>query len=337
MRIVLSYLDRVCVNILSKECEVFLNYLDDHHEDFCLILQHIIQYSSAVPCDKIPTIKTILKKDCGGCFVFPLIGNLRNLRFQRINNYDKVLDFPSFKDKTCINPNNSLEFLDFSWNREHGYADVALTLRSSIIGLDVLKVMNFSGNRIQLPSPDLGHNLPQIEVFDFSYNLIDLSGSNGNFLAGASAMKMLNLADNIVQDIPYTRFGDLYNLQILNLSHNNIQNFNVDIRKLSKLYFIDISYNKLSSFSVDMMNQLTSQASRLDNMTLQIDLSQNSLLCTCKVKEFVQWVHSAPANIEFVNFQTYFCLDENSNQVPFDQVNSKHMNVSCLGKNSILG
>ena len=326
----------VC-NILLKECVDYLNYLDDNHEMFCSILENIIQYSSAIPCDKIPTIKAVLKKDCGGCIVFPLIGNVRVLHFQKINNYDETVDGPFFREKTCLNPNNSLEFLDFSWNRDRGYPDVALTFGSSFVGLEALNVMNFSGNRISSLSPDLGHNLPRIEVFDFSFNLIDLSGTHGDFLAGASTMIELNLASNLAKDIPYTRFADLYKLQILNLSKNSLPVFNVDIRNLGNLSVINISYNRISSFSADMRDQLTSQASRLGNTTLKIDLTQNLLLCTCGVKDFVQWVHSAPDNIVFINFQKYLCLNEHSNQVLFHKLNPMHMNLACLGKEFYIG
>ena len=324
----------VC-NILSKECEPFIKILTDNHELFCSILETIVPYSSYIPCDKIPPIKTALKRDCGGCFVFPFVGNVRIMHLQRISNYDEVLAFAGFKGKTRFNPNNSLEFLDFSQNREHGYADVDLSLRSSIVGFDALQIVNFSKNRIQLPSPDLGHNLPHVEVFDFSFNLIDLAGTHGDFLAEASTMKELNLAGNVIQDIPYTRFADLYNLQVLNLSRNSVKIFNVDIRNLSYLSFIDLSYNRISSFPVDMMHQLTSQTSELGNITLKIDLSYNPLTCTCEVKKFVQWVHSA--NIEFVNFHNYTCIDEHTREVPFHMVNPKHMHLACLGKDFYIG
>ena len=48
----------------------------------------------------------------------------------------------------------------------------------------------------------------------------------------------LNLASNLVKDIPYTRFADLYKLQILNFSKNGLPAFNIDIRNLYKQFII---------------------------------------------------------------------------------------------------
>ena len=320
--------------IFEEKCKPLFDKLTNNHTMFCLIFDRIIPYSNAIPCDNIPPITAMLRKDCGGCFVFPLVGNLQTIHMQRINNYDEVLPLPFFTNKTCINRNNSLKFFDFSHNHNHGYADIGLALSTPIVGFDTLKVMNFSGNKIQFPSSDLGDNLPQVEVFDFSLNLIDLAGTHGDFLAGASTMKELNLAGNIIQDIPYTWFEDLYNLHILNLSGNSLQTFNVDISNLSNLCHIDLSYNIISNFSVGMTHQLNSQAVKLGNETLRIDLSHNLLLCTCDVANFVWWVHSVHSKhqIEFVNFHQYRCLDESSDQVPLHKINPNKMKKNCRTK-----
>ena len=121
-------------------------------------------------------------------------------------NYDEELASPFFENRTCFNQNNSLEVLDFSHNRDHGYLDIDFSLSTPILGGDNMKVLNLSYNKVQHPSPDLGYNLPQTEVFDLSYNLLDLHGKDGEFLSGATSVQELNLAGNIIQEISYTRF-----------------------------------------------------------------------------------------------------------------------------------
>ena len=69
-----------------------------------------------------------------------------------------------------------------------------------------------------------------------------------------------------------------------------------------------------------MTDQLSEQAYNLKNTSLKIDLSNNSLLCTCSVRPFVDWVLSKPYKIEFVNFKDYLCLNEDASQVLFHKL-----------------
>ena len=319
-------------NIFSPVCESFHEHCTTDHQTFCDLVAVIIPNSHAIPCEYIPPINIMLNPDCGGCFVLPWTGSLRRIYFQGVNNYDEVFADALFKNTTCFHRNNSVEFMDFSYNREHGFADIDVSFSTTFIGWDSMKVLNLSHNEMQHPSSDLGSNLPQIEVFDLSYNLLDLQGQYGEFLDGATSVRELNLAGNLVQNISYERFSTLSQLKTLNLSSNGLESFVVDIRNLTELSYIDLSGNKISSFSRDMTDQLSAQADKLKSTTLKIDLSKNSLLCTCSARPFIDWVLSKPYNIEFVNFKDYFCWNEDSNQVPFHKL-GKPTELDCLGKN----
>ena len=69
-----------------------------------------------------------------------------------------------------------------------------------------------------------------------------------------------------------------------------------------------------------MTDQLSAQADKLKSTSLKIDLSRNSLLCTCSVRPFVGWVLSEPYNIKFVNFKDYLCWNDDSSQVLFHKI-----------------
>ena len=293
-------------------------------------------YFAAIPCDFIPPVRSLLNTDCGFCFVFPSTCSLQKLHLQMMYNYDELLAFPAFTDKTCFNTNNSVEEIDFSHNSKHGFPDVDLAFSTTIVGWDTMKVLNLSHNGIQHPASDLGDSLPQIEVLDLSYNLLDLRGKYGDFLAAATSVQELNLAGNKIHELSYSRLATLSRLETLNLSSNSLETLSVDIRNLTLLSYIDLSGNKISSLSKDMITQLSAQAAKLNNTSLKIDLSHMTLLCTCNERYFTDWVLSGPDNIEFVNFCDYMCLNGASDQVPFHR--SGHLSIfECLSKNVYIG
>ena len=295
--------DDLCT-IFTPGCASLLHNCTVDHTIFCTLIAIIIPDSSGIPCNFIPLIHDFVKEGCGGCYIFPLHGNLRKIYLNNINNYDEVFAAPLFRDKTCFYPNSSLELLDFSNNGEHGYGDIDLSLQTALTGLNSLKVFNLSNNRIQKPSADLGSNLPKIEVFDLSFNILTLSGKYGDFLAGATAVKELNLAGNLIADIPNDRFATLSQMQTLNLSSNKIKEFSVEIGNLSHLSTIDLSMNRITSLLPNMIDQLNAQAEKLGNGTLHIDLGHNPLLCTCSVKPLIQWVVTAcPQNVKLIGFE----------------------------------
>ena len=328
-------LDQVLGNLCSlflPACRSFLESCTADHQMFCDLIAIFIPHSSAIPCKYIPPIHTMFNQTCGGCWVFPWTGSLKRLYVHTINSYDEYMAHALFKGTTCHHRNNSLEVFDFSHNREFGLADIDITFSTPIVGWDKMKVLNISHDEIQHPSSDLGYNLPQIEVLDLSYNVLDLQGQYGDFLEGATSVRELNLAGNRVQNISYGRFSTLSKLETLNLSSNALESFVVDIRNLNELSYIDLSGNKISSFSKDMTDQLSAQADKLKSTSLKIDLSRNSLLCTCSVRPFVDWVLSEPYNIKFVNFKDYLCWNDDSSQVLFHKL-GKPTKLDCLGKN----
>ena len=323
-------------NAFSPECAEALHEVTVSHTLFCEMFTLIMPSVAEIPCDFIPPALSLLSKDCGGCFVFPSIGNVRILHLQRLYNYDEVLASQAFENRTCFNHTNSVEVLDFSHNHEHGYSDIDLTFSTPIHGFDRLKVCNLSNNGIQHPSPDLGYSIPQLEVLDLSYNLLNLEGKYGEFLTGAISVQELNLAGNTIQEISYNRFSTLSRLQTLNLSRNSLQSLSIDIHNLSMLSYVDLNGNKILSLPQDMITQLSAQAAKLHNTSFKIDLSQNSLLCTCSMRHFTDWVLSKPYNIEFVNFHAYMCLNEASNQVPFHRLDKATI-FDCLSRNFSIG
>ena len=249
------YANKICLDqVLGNLCSLFLpacrSFLESctvDHQMFCDLVAIFVPNSGAIPCKYIPPIHDMFNQSCGGCWVFPWTGSLKKAYIHTINYYDEYMAHALFKGITCHHRNNSVEVFDFSHNHKFSLVDIDVTFSTPIVGWDKMKVLNISHNEIQHPSSDLGYNLPQIEVFDLSYNRLDLQGQYGEFLEGATYVREVNLAGNIVQNISYERFSTLSKLETLNLSSNALESFVVDIRNLNELSYIDLSGNKISS------------------------------------------------------------------------------------------
>ena len=126
-------LDDFC-NAFSSECAELLREVTVNHTLFCELFALVKPSMAEIPCNFIPLAKSLVNENCSGCFVFPSIGNVQIIHLQTIYNYDEILATKVFEGRTCFNQNNSMQVLDFSHNRNHGYSDVDLTFSTPVLG-----------------------------------------------------------------------------------------------------------------------------------------------------------------------------------------------------------
>lgn len=133
--------------------------------------------------------------------------------------------------------------------------------------LQRLSIMN---NRIEYLEPRVHLNLPKLEHLDLSLNKI----KNLENIGALTGLKTLSLAKNSLTNIPY-ELVDLYQLQTLDLSFNNISEESAleiwtILSMMPTLRFVFLSNNKIST--------IQEPRSVLQRMNLlKLDLSSNLL------------------------------------------------------------
>ena len=333
----LDEVSRSLCNLFLPVCNSTVRLLAENHALFCAMLFQPGSVFEGIPCDIIPPITDMIDPNCGGCFVIPSTGALRHIHFQDFNMYvyDHIL--PQFRNSTiCFHHNTSITYIDASNNGDHGYPELLLALQTTTKGFNNLMVLNVSNNGITELFPNLTLNMPKITEMVLSNNQLTLAGQKEtkNFRY-AKFLSKLDLANNQISEVPQ-KILSLHKLQFLNLSHNLINGFQIVTSK-NKLEMLDLSYNSITSFNtvtMDNLNKMARERQESENASLVIDLSMNSLVCTCATKTFVAWLQDCKeVNIEMRDFDNYYCLSTDNSRQKISGIDIEGLRWQCLGQN----
>ena len=321
----------VC-NIFKPECSDVLTYFRTHHTEFCYALEVLFGESfNGIPCHYIPVIDDLLNEDCGACFVFPSMGNLRQLIFRENVNYDQAKLPPQLIGTTkCFHP-NKLEMLDFSFNYPFGYPDMDLALQAPITGFSNLKSVKLSGCGLAHPYHNFSALFPNITSLDLSQNKLTLEKYNGKFFIGPPKVTSFNLANNAIRRTPQNTLRTMQALRTLDLSNNLLSEFTVNLTHLPNLWNLHLAANFIKSLSKSMMEQFNELAHKR-NQTVRINLRYNPLLCTCNELDFVRWIQEAKTHKLYIKGSGKItCLNGESKLVKILDVDLNYMaRIQCL-------
>ncbi|KAK7113836.1 hypothetical protein V1264_013042 [Littorina saxatilis] len=206
-----------------------------------------------------------------------------------------------------FDPENSLTSLDFNSN----------LLTSWFVGMEGLSKLN---------NLDLSNNL----AFQFDYeffkgfpDLITLNGSKnllrrflqndvkGEFFGHLNKLEELVLQWNYINRLPEKVFQGLTRLEHLDLSHNEMGRFDVNISHMQSLTLLNLSDNSIDFLPERVTDHLDAMAAT--GGKIQIDLTSNRLTCTCKELDFLKWVHNT--KVKFAKLGTYMCRMANGTKI----------------------
>ena len=135
------------------------------------------------------------------------------------------------------------------------------------------------------------------------------NGPNGNlaFLKPLYNLKTLDLHENNLGGrIPEDVFLNTTKLRNIDLSGNDIGNFNLTIDHLFDLELLNLSKNDLRCLDENTYTALGHlQRNKQDQSRVRIDLSDNPLVCNCSCLPFYDWL--ARTEVEIVGMTTYQC------------------------------
>ncbi|XP_060092486.1 trophoblast glycoprotein [Heteronotia binoei] len=221
---------------------------------------------------------------------------------------------------TCVNQN----LTEVPQDLPHYVRDLLLT-GNHISGLQPgtffseppleLSYLSLSGNGLEWVGEDALAGLPSLKQVDLSYNLLS-SFSTAAFGNGSSSieeldlsnslsntsnvtlitellqprafpnLKHLDLSDNHLLHLPADMFSSLPSLQHLNLHNNSLVGlYNVDFSNLHQLQSLNLSDNAFKC----LRNNTVFQLRRLPRLS-SLDLSRNTWVCDCHIKDLVNWL-----------------------------------------------
>ena len=118
-------------------------------------------------------------------------------------------------------------------------------------------------------------------------------------------IKRINLSNNylgIYSPLCHSKVDDLLEftepavtLEELDLSHNTILQFNVDVRKLSNLASLDLSHNGLKCLDSEATRTLqfmhNARIKQGKKTSMHIYLNNNDFKCNCECLDFYKWLN----------------------------------------------
>ena len=228
----------------------------------------------------------------------------------RLEVVESQLSGLNFRIPSFITSNNSLTILNLHKNLIHSWIGP--------LGLRHLKSLDLSLNYCDHVDSNFFTEMANLETLLVGCNFLGDSletDVNGDIFKPLNKLKRLDLHRNRIYNLPAKVLTGLSSLEILNVSDNGLEEWNVDISHMVNLTHLDIHSNYLEKLSVEMRNNLSKIA---DHKDLSVNLFDNNLECNCDNLEFFEWFESS--NIHFTDSADYTCLDNTRKWVPIGNV-----------------
>ncbi|XP_036604120.1 toll-like receptor 4 [Trichosurus vulpecula] len=201
-------------------------------------------------------------------------------------------------DKTFDTP--KLKYLNLSYNAN-------IHLSKNFMGLESLESLDLQ--HCQLKGQDdypAFFSLANLQYLDISYTNTHVKSKH--IFTGLSNLRHLKMAGNSFQDnILHDIFKNLSQLVSLNISYCHLEVLQGAMESLRQLQVLDISHNNLQTFdpliyvplsNLQVLNCSSNSITAVDGQNLQelsgtlvsIDLSGNPFDCVCANQMFFQWV-----------------------------------------------
>ncbi|CAG2187014.1 TLR13 [Mytilus edulis] len=142
-----------------------------------------------------------------------------------------------------------------------------------------------------------------LQFVDISWCRISVVlASNRYSKQSAKRLEYIDLSFNVIHKLHFSIFDDHPKLKTINLSDNILSDISFDISTLRSLEMLNLSHNNIQAFSKEWMNDISNIAR---GSGLKIDLSKNDVQCGCNKLPFIQWM--LENRHIFIGIETYRC------------------------------
>nr|WBP49909.1 Toll-like receptor protein [Mimachlamys nobilis] len=224
--------------------------------------------------------------------------NLKQLIF-----YKSALDYV-ITGRIPLGPNN-LTLIDLHSNLIHSW-------KGTVSNLQHVKYIDGSNNYCTFISDDFFNECPNLETLLIHDNLLGdvlRKDQNGNIFRHLTHLKVLDLSWNRIQTVPKLLLKNQNELQILNVSNNQLDTFDLYLKHMTGLTYLNLSHNQLQKLGGDNLRQING----LTNLT--VNLYGNKLQCSCETLDFLKWLSDNKAM--FDHFRNYECQFPNDTRITF--------------------
>ncbi len=232
----------------------------------------------------------------------------------------------------CFNPSNMSNRIT---NIDLSFDDLKYELSPQIriTGLKQLRFLNLQRNGIIISGETkMFSDMPLLEVLLLGgNNLSTISRGDLDFLH-IQNLKVLNLENCGIHQIPLNSLENLMQLKVLNLSNNMLSEFEANIGNLKQLKLLDLSRNQITTLRKEITDQLDAQADV--GGTLVLDLSRNPLTCFCDNIGFVQWLKTT--RVQFAQRNVTTCIHPTMPVVSPWLVDVNDLYRECIHFNAII-
>ena len=182
-----------------------------------------------------------------------------------------------------------------------------------ILGCNNVTYVDISNNHCSLITRYVFNDKPMLEVLNISQNLLgsflkENDKDSVEMLGYNKRLTVIDLHDNQITELQQRFFENNTMIQILNISHNNIEHWTVNMRHMDQFQLLDLSYNQLQELDERAMKLFPEH----DNFTIM--LQGNPLSCTCKNQHFLSWINSFPTS-RFPNLSNTNCTYKNGSKL----------------------
>lgn len=237
-------------------------------------------------------------------------------------NSSEALDFGYDTDRF-----DHLKYLDLSLNNKNPGTIIPYYFSSARPNLVHFKMSNSRIFDLEMHSFS---NFSKLEYLDLSSNMLgNMECRLSDSLSSLTSLKELSVANNRIQCIQPDIFHHMGNIERVNLSLNEIHTFDAELYKTKTLKYLDLSNNRLQTLSESSRQQLNRLAG---THTIQVDLSDNVLLCTCETIDFLRWMQTT--KVDLIKRDKYTCSYSNSSITHLNNILHiiDHLNSQCESK-----
>ncbi|XP_059164110.1 toll-like receptor 4 [Physella acuta] len=178
-----------------------------------------------------------------------------------------------------------------------------------VYGFQNVTYLNLEYNSIQVITRKFLSGFPGLKAlllgnnhFDDYLNDLD---EEGMIFQDLEHLITLDLSHCQLTILPVNLFKGLANLEYLNLHHNNMWLFNINITHMTKLKLLNLTHTDVSYLPPVVRQHIDNLCAINKSCPIRVDLSFSPILCECNNLEFIKWMVGSRA---FDNkFKHYMC------------------------------